>query len=98
MFPVKTPEGKQKAVNFLLPYVHRVPSRIVRDSLANDIAQKLWIDSKVMEQEFKSAATRRSTPSMRTVIDAQVTSSEKSLERAVSSSAPHEAEPRLTAL
>jgi len=98
MFPVKTPEGKQKAVNFLLPYVHRVPSRIVRDSLANDIAQKLWIDSKVMEQEFKSAATRRSTPTVRTVIDAQVTSSEKVLVRAVSSAAPDEAELRVAAI
>src|SRR5260221_1771655 len=98
MFPVKTPEGKQKAVNCLLPYVHRVPSRIVRDSLANDIAQKLWIDSKVMEQEFKSAATRRSTTSVRAVVDAQVTSSEKVLVRAVSSTMFDEAELRVAAI
>src|SRR6266481_34311 len=98
MFPVKSPEGKQKAVNFLLPYIHHVPSRIVRDSLTNDIAQKLWIDSKVMEQEFKSAATRRSTTSVRTVVDAQVTSSEKVLVRAVSSTMFDEAELRVAAV
>src|SRR5258708_14014669 len=98
MFPGKTPEGKQKAANFLLPYVHRVPSRIVRDSLANDTAQKLGIDSSVMRQEFKSAATRRSTTSVRTVVDAQVTSSEKVLVRAVSSTMFDEAELRVAAI
>src|SRR5260370_11011926 len=98
MFSVKTPEGKQKAVNFLLPYVHRVPSRIVRDSLANDIAQKLGIDSSVMRQEFKSAATRRSTTTVRAAVDAQVTSSEKVLVRAVSSTMFNEAELRVAAI
>jgi len=45
MFPVKTSEGKVQAVNFLLPHINRVPNRIVRDGLVNDIAQKLAIDS-----------------------------------------------------
>jgi len=35
MFAIRTPEGKQKALNFLLPHIQRVPSRIVRDSLAS---------------------------------------------------------------
>src|SRR5207253_8716469 len=34
LFPVRSPEGKVKAVNFLLPHVQRVPSRIIRDELA----------------------------------------------------------------
>ncbi|HWX54046.1 MAG TPA: DNA primase [Verrucomicrobiae bacterium] len=97
-FPVRTPEGKQKAVNFLLPYIHRVPSRIVRDSLANDIAQKLHIDSAVMNQEFKTAATRRSTTTVRSGGEANITASEKVLVRAVSSAAPEEAELRLAVL
>jgi DNA primase len=58
-FPVQTPEGKQKAVSFLLPYIQHIPSRIVRDSLSNDIAQKLGIDTGVLRQEFKTAATKR---------------------------------------
>jgi DNA primase len=33
LFPARTPEGKVKAVNYLLPHIQRVPSRIVRDEL-----------------------------------------------------------------
>jgi DNA primase len=60
LFPTRSPEGKKNAVNFLLPHIHRVPSRIVRDELANDIAQKLNIDTTVLRQEFKAAAVSRS--------------------------------------
>src|SRR5260221_6634902 len=59
LFPVRSPEGKKNAVNFLLPHIHRVPSRIVRDELANDIAQKLNIDTAVLRLEFKSEAVCR---------------------------------------
>jgi DNA primase len=61
LFPVRSPEGKKRAVEFLLPHIHRLPSRIVRESLANDIAQKLNIDSAVLRQEFKTAAISRAT-------------------------------------
>ena len=44
-FPVRSAEGKVKAVNYLLPHIQRVPSRIVRDELAREMAQKLGIDS-----------------------------------------------------
>src|SRR6267154_2476811 len=60
MFPVKSPEGKVKAINFLLPYIQNVPSRIVREGLAGDIAQKLGIDSVMLRAELKTAATKRS--------------------------------------
>ncbi|HEX3820284.1 MAG TPA: DNA primase, partial [Candidatus Sulfotelmatobacter sp.] len=43
-FPVRSAEGKHKAVNYLLPHVQRIPSRIVRDELAQEIAHKLAID------------------------------------------------------
>ncbi|MGH9566011.1 MAG: DNA primase, partial [Candidatus Angelobacter sp.] len=66
MFPVRTPEGKQKAVNYLLPHIHRVSSRIVREGLAGDIAQKLGIDSAVLRQEFRSAAASRAATAVRT--------------------------------
>ena len=58
-FPVKTPEGKAKAVNYLLPYIRRVPQAIVRDELANDVAQRLGIDSALVRQELRHAATNR---------------------------------------
>ncbi len=59
-FPPRTPEAKVKALNYLLPHIQRVPSRIVRDELAADIAQKLGIDSAVLRQELKHAAGSRS--------------------------------------
>ncbi len=97
-FAVRTPEGKQKAVSFLLPYIQHVPSRIVRDSLSNDIAQKLGIDSGVLRQEFKSAATSRGSTRPRATHDQQVSPAEKVIVRAVSSNVQEEAELRRTAL
>src|SRR5580658_1890823 len=35
-FPVRSGEGKKNAVNYLLPYIQRIPSRIVRDELAHE--------------------------------------------------------------
>jgi DNA primase len=90
LFPVRSPEGKKNAVNFLLPHIHRVPSRIVRDELANDIAQKLNIDTTVLRQEFKSAAVSRGSSGLKQTPDADVTASEKVLVRA--SSSTHEDE------
>jgi len=92
-FPVKNPEGKKNAVNYLLPYVQRLPNRIERESLAGDIAQKLGIDSGVLRMEFKAAAVRRSTPrstsssslGAHAALDAQTTPAEKILVRAASS-------------
>jgi DNA primase len=60
-FPVRTPEGKVKALNYLLPHVQRVPSRIVRDELANEISHRLGIDSAVLRQELRHAARSRTS-------------------------------------
>jgi DNA primase len=56
----KFADSKVKAVNLLLPHIQRVPNRIVRDELALEISQKLGIDSAVLRQELKHAATTRS--------------------------------------
>ncbi|MCU1284925.1 MAG: primase [Acidobacteriales bacterium] len=58
-FPSRTADSKVKALNYLLPHIQRVPSRIVRDELASEIAQRLSIDSAVLRQELKSAASSR---------------------------------------
>ena len=81
-------------MNFLLPHIHRVPSRIVRDSLAGDIAQKLGIDSAVLRQEFKSAAVSRASSGVKMVAASDITPAEKVLVRAASSNVPEEAELR----
>jgi DNA primase len=84
-FAVRSGEGKLKAVNYLLPHIQRVPSRIVRDELAQEIAQKLNIDSAVLRQELKHAADTRKTTSVKAGLDAQVTDAEKILIRALAS-------------
>ena len=85
-FPVRSGEGKDKAVKYLLPHVQRVPSRIVRDELAQEIAQKLGIDSAVLRQELRHVATTRSTAAVKAPAEAQVTDAEKVLIRALASS------------
>jgi DNA primase len=97
MFPVRTPEGKQKAVNYLLPHVHRVSSRIVREALAGDIAQKLGIDSAVLRQEFRSAAASRGIAKVRP-IELKISPAEKVLIRAASAVDPNDRQLRALAL
>ncbi len=84
-FPVRSGEGKVKAVNYLLPYIQRIPSRIVRDELAHEIAQKLGIDSSVLRQELRHAASTRETSAVKAPADTQVTEAEKILIRALAS-------------
>jgi DNA primase len=85
LFPVRSPEGKVQAVNYLLPHVQRVPSRIVRDELAREIAQKLGIDSAVLRQELKHVAATRSSPAVKAPPEMQLTDAERILIRALAS-------------
>ncbi|MGA2458153.1 MAG: DNA primase [Terriglobales bacterium] len=84
-FPARNSESKVKAVNHLLPHIQRVPSRIVRDELALEISQKLGIDSAVLRQELKHAATTRSATQVKATGEAQVTGAERVLIRALAS-------------
>jgi len=84
-FPIRSAEAKVKAVNYLLPHIQRVPSRIVRDELAREIAQKLGIDSAVLRQELKHAAASRSATGLKAPAEAQVTDAERILIRALAS-------------
>lgn len=84
-FPGRNSESKIKAVNHLLPHIQRVPSRIVRDELALEISQKLGIDSAVLRQELKHAATNRSAIQVKTAAEAQITGAERVLIRALAS-------------
>jgi DNA primase len=84
-FPVRSADGKVKAVNYLLPHIQRVPSRIVRDELTHEIAQKLQIDSAVLRQELRHAAGTRSASAVKVPAEAQITDAEKILIRALAS-------------
>jgi DNA primase len=52
-------EGKLRAVNFLLPYVQRVPDRILRSEWATRIAQQLRIEEPVLRESMRKAANER---------------------------------------
>ncbi|HTP69268.1 MAG TPA: DNA primase [Dongiaceae bacterium] len=54
-------EGKLRAVNFLLPYVQKIPNRILRSEWATRISQQLRVDEPVLRAALtKAAAERRS--------------------------------------
>jgi DNA primase len=56
-----TGEGKLRAVNFLLPYVQKIPNRILRSEWATRISQQLRIDEPVLRAALtKAVAERRS--------------------------------------
>jgi DNA primase len=83
-FP-RTAEGKVKAVNYLLPHIQRIPSRIVRDELASDVAQKLQIDSAVLRQELRHVAGARTATKVAPAPEAALTEAERILLQALAS-------------
>jgi DNA primase len=54
-----TGEGKKQAVNFLLPYVQKIPNRILRSEWATRIAQQLRLDEPVLRAALSKAANER---------------------------------------
>src|SRR2546429_8383218 len=56
---MSTAEGKLRAVNFLLPYVQKIPNRILRSEWATRIAQQLRLDEPVLRAALSKAATER---------------------------------------
>ncbi len=84
-YPTGTPEGKLKAVNYLMPHIQRLSSKIVRDEIAMDIAHKLQIDSTVLKEELRHVASSRTASSVKASAAPQVTPIEKMLIRALAS-------------
>lgn len=85
LFPARNSDSKVKAINHLLPHIQRVPSRIIRDELALEISQKLGIDSTVLRQELKHAATNRAATQVKAPTNSQITGAERVLIRALAS-------------
>src|SRR6202042_706695 len=54
-----TGEGKLRAVNFLLPYVQKIPNRLLRSEWATRIAQQLRLDEPVLRAALSKAAIER---------------------------------------
>src|ERR1700730_18328950 len=56
-----TGEGKLRALNFLMPYLQRIPNQLLRSEWATRISQQLRIDEPVLRAALtKAAAERRS--------------------------------------
>jgi len=56
---LSTGEDKLRAVNFLMPYVQRIPNRLLRSEWATRIAQQLGVDEPVLREALRRAATER---------------------------------------
>ena len=82
-FATRTAEGKVKALNYLLPHIQRVPSRIVRDEWANEISHRLGIESAVLRQELRHAAASRSASQIKPASGGGLTDAERVLIRAL---------------
>jgi DNA primase len=54
-----TGEGKQRALNFLLPYIQKIPNGILRSEWATRIAQQLRIDEPLLRSALGKAAKER---------------------------------------
>src|SRR5579872_733351 len=54
-----TGEGKKRAVEFLLPYVQKIPNRILRSEWATRIAQQLRLEEPVLRAALSKAAGER---------------------------------------
>jgi DNA primase len=54
-----TANGRVQALNFLMPYVQRLPNRLLRSEWATRIASELHVDEPVLREALRRAATER---------------------------------------
>ncbi len=59
MLGIVTAEEKLRAVNFLLPYVQRIPHGLLRSEWASRIAGELHVDEPVLREALRRAAAER---------------------------------------
>ncbi|MFQ5818064.1 MAG: DNA primase [Terriglobia bacterium] len=60
-FNLGTREGRVGALNYLLPYLARVPDRIQRAEWATEVAQRLGVEEALLREELRRAASERRT-------------------------------------
>jgi len=56
---VATAEQKLRAMNFLMPFVQRIPNALLRSEWASRIAQQLRVDEPVLREALRRAAAER---------------------------------------
>jgi len=63
-YDMRTAEGRVAAFQFLLPAIHRLTDKIERTAIANDVAGYLGVDSGLVLENFRKAATDRREKTM----------------------------------
>jgi DNA primase len=61
-FDMRTTDGRMDAFKFLLPAVQRIPDKLERAAVANDLAGYLGVDAGLVLDQFRRAATDRRAP------------------------------------
>jgi DNA primase len=61
-FDMRSTDGRMDAFKFLLPAVQRIPDKLERAAVANDLAGYLGVDPGLVLDQFKRAATDRRSP------------------------------------
>lgn len=54
-----TPEGKVAALNYVMPYIQRLPERLLRSEWATIVANNLPVDEPVLREALRRAAVER---------------------------------------
>jgi DNA primase len=52
-------EGKLRAINYLMPYIQRMPNKILRSEWATKIAEQLRVEEPVLREALRRAAKER---------------------------------------
>ncbi len=77
-FDMRSAEGRVSAFKFLLPVVQKVPDKLERAAVVNDLASYLGVDPSMVLDQFKKAATDRK-PAQQQVARVTVPASERIL-------------------
>jgi DNA primase len=59
-FDVRSAEGRVEGLRFLLPSIQRIPDKIERAAIANDVAAYLGVEASLVLEQFRKAAAARS--------------------------------------
>jgi len=78
---ITRPVGKVEAVNKILPHLARMPDKVLRADYAEQVANRLKVDSRVIREEMKRVAVNRqqSLDASRVRAAEEVTTAEKQL-------------------
>jgi len=91
-FDMRSAEGRMDAFKFLLPAVQKIPDKLERAAIANDVAGYLGVDAGLVLDEFKKAAADRRPTAPRSAPRPAVPAMERMLLNALIASADVRAE------